>query len=500
MQRFFTFFLILISNNSFTQNPGITDTVNLARSLAYEKKFDEANNLLTLYTSHHTDANAFRLQALVLFWMKKSDEATAVYEKTLNLFPDVAAVKQDYGSMLYQLNKFSQARQLLKEYLIFDSTHQETIKMLGYIDLWTGHITAAKKKAALLKRLQPGNADADYILQQIADYTAPYIKLQGATYTDDQPLQRQSFEPEAGVYKSWLFSPFIKTSLHNFDADQIYKTSWIEAGNKISLASSKTELEFSAGYFQASNYNGEMSWKAKLVQRISPSFSFDAVTHKKPYQYTLASIKNPFMYQVAELGLGFDRKSRWLGRAAYQHQDFKDGNNAYTAYLWLLAPVIHKNDFSFKTGYAFSYADAKQNTFKPKNSQPIPPVLNTEIEGIYDPYFTPAEQSIHSLLVSLQIPFSKFARFSSNLNIGVAAHASQPSLFVDKNGMGPFFINKKFEPYSYTPVEFSGELQFTLSRNFYINGNYMYQSLIFFKSHTVSIQLKYLFINDKKKK
>lgn len=206
------------------------------------------------------------------------------------------------------------------------------------------------------------------------------------------------------------------------------------------------------------------------------------------------------MYQVAELGLGFDRKSRWLGRAAYQHQDFKDGNNAYTAYLWLLAPVIHKNDFSFKTGYAFSYADAKQNTFKPKNSQPIPPVLNTEIEGIYDPYFTPAEQSIHSLLVSLQIPFSKFARFSSNLNIGVAAHASQPSLFVDKNGMGPFFINKKFEPYSYTPVEFSGELQFTLSRNFYINGNYMYQSLIFFKSHTVSIQLKYLFINDKKKK
>jgi hypothetical protein len=497
MQRFFIFIFILISNNSFAQNPGITDTVNLARSLAHEKKFDEANNLLTIYTSHHTDANAFRLQAQVLFWMKKFNDATAVYEKTLNLFPGVAAVKLDYGSMMYQLNKFSKARQLLKDYLIFDSTHQETIKMLAYIDLWTGHITAAKKKAASLERLQPGNADADYILQQIADYTAPYIKLQGAAYSDDQPLQRQSFEPEAGVYKSWLFSPYIKASLYSFDADQVYKTSWIEAGNKISLASSKTDLEFSAGYFQANNYNGEMSWKAKLVQKISPSFSVDAATQKKPYQYTLASIKNPFLYQVTELGLNFVRKSRWLGRAAYQNQSFGDSNSVYTVYAWLLAPLLQKVKFSLKAGYAFSYADAEVNTFKPKQTTAIPPMQNTPINGVYDPYFTPSKQTVHSLLASLDITFSRRVSFSSNLNVGVYANAYQPSYFVDRNGLGPFFINKKYDNYSYTPVTLSAELKTNLSQNFIINTIYNYNSLIFFKSHFINLQIKYLFLHAK---
>jgi hypothetical protein len=369
--------------------------------------------------------------------------------------------------------------------------------MLAYIDLWTGHITAAKKKAALLERLQPGNADADYILQQMADYTAPYIKLQGAAYSDDQPLQRQSFEPEAGVYKSWLFSPYIKASLYSFDADQVYKTSWIEAGNKISLASSKTDLEFSAGYFQASNYNGEMSWKAKLVQKISPSFSLDAVTQKKPYQYTLASIKNPFLYQTTELGLNFDRKSRWLGRAAYQNQSFGDSNSVYTIYAWLLAPLLHKDNFSLKAGYAFSYADAEVNTFKPKQSTNIPPVQNTPITGVYDPYFTPSKQTVHSLLASLDITFSRRVSLSSNLNVGVYANAYQPSYFVDRNGLGPFFINKRYDNYSYTPVTLSAELKTNLSQNFIINTIYNYNSLIFFKSHFINLQIKYLFLHAK---
>lgn len=499
LNKLFLFTFILYPCYFFAQVSLITDTVLIASNLAYEKKFEDARHLLSIYNTNHKDVQALRLQAQVLYWMNKIDEATTVYEKTLSLFPDAVSVKLDYGSMLYQLNKFSKARQLLNDYLIADSLHPETNTMLAFIDLWTGRISTAKKKAAHLEKLFPGNKDAAYIFQQIAAYTAPYLKTGVTLYSDDQPIQRQGFEPEAGIYKSWIFSPFIKARLYSFDADQIYKTSWIEAGNKISLASSKTDLEFSAGYFQASNFNGEMTWKTKLAQKISPAFSLDAAAEKKPYQYTLASIKNPLLYQVTELGLSFDRKSRWLGRMAYQNQHFEDGNHAFTAYLWLLAPVIHKNDLSLKAGYAFSYADAKQNTFQPKKSQPIPPVLNAEADGIYDPYFSPADQTIHSLLLSLQIPFSKFIRFSSNLNIGVAAQASQPVLFVDKNGMGPFFINKKFESYSYTPMEISGELQFTLSRNFFINGNYIYNSFIFFKSHTANIQLKYLFIHDKRK-
>lgn len=499
MKKIFLALLILSVNYIGAQQTVLSDTISQARSLINEKKFEDALQLLSAYNSNNSNLEAMRIHAQLLYWMKKFDEANALYEKTLSLFPDAVSVKLDYGRMLFQLSRFSKARLSLNDYLIFDSTHLETNTMLAYIDLWTGHIAAAKKRAALLERHNPGNGDAAYILQQISIYTAPYIKIGGAVYSDDQPLQSQRFEPEAGFYQSWIFSPFIKASLYSFDADRNYKTSWIEAGNKISFASSKTDLEFSAGYFQANNYSGTMSWKVKLDQKISTALSFDVASQKKPYQYTLNSIKYPFLYQVTEIGLNLDNKKHWLARGAFQNQGFDDGNKVYTAYLWFLAPLIQKNDFSLKAGYSFSYANANQNNFEPKN-QSFPPVLNTEVDGIYNPYFTPADQTIHSLLGSLHIPFSKFVSFTSRLNIGISAHASQPSLFVDKKGTGPFFINKKFESYSYTPVEFSSELQLNLSQNFFITGNYIYNSLIFFKSHSANILLKYLFINDKRKK
>jgi hypothetical protein len=197
------------------------------------------------------------------------------------------------------------------------------------------------------------------------------------------------------------------------------------------------------------------------------------------------------------LGLNFDRKSRWLGRAAYQNQSFGDSNSVYTVYAWLLAPLLHKDKFSLKAGYAFSYADAEVNTFKPKQTTAIPPMQNTPINGVYAPYFTPSKQTVHSLLASLDITFSRGVSFSSNLNVGVYANAYQPSYFVDRNGLGPYFINKRYDNYSYTPITFSAELKTNLSQNFIINTIYNYNSLIFFKSHFINLQIKYLFLHAK---
>ena len=493
MKRVFCLLSILLTLCSSAQDNPANDTISLARNSAYSKKFGEADRLLTLYNAHNNDVNALRLHAQVLYWMKDFKEAKNIYERALYSFPENANVKLEYGRLLYQLQKFYKAGKLLNDYLATDSSNVEAHQMLAYINLWTGHMTNAKKEAVWIKNHEPENNEAAYILNQVAFYTAPYIKLQGLIYSDDQPIQRQGFEPEAGVYKSWWLSPYIKTSLNNFDADKQYKTSWTEFGNKISLAPAKLQIESSIGYFQGSNFNGDITWKVKLTQKISSSVSLDASTEKAPYQYTLASIKTPFLYQLSEAGLSLDNKNHWLGRIAFHNQGFDDGNNCYTAYFWLLAPIIHKNDFSIKAGYAFSYANSEWNTFQPKQPIAMPLVLNKEVDGIYEPYFTPNEQTIHSLLASVYIPFSKTAGFSSNLNAGISAHASQPDLVVSRNGVGPLFIKKTYEDFQYNPIDFSGELHFKLSSNLFFNANYNYKSLIFFKAHTVNVQLKYLF-------
>jgi hypothetical protein len=201
---------------------------------------------------------------------------------------------------------------------------------------------------------------------------------------------------------------------------------------------------------------------------------------------------------LSEIGLNLDYKNRWLGRAAFQQQHFDDGNNNRTSYFWLLAPIINKNKISFKLGYSFSYANADNNSFKPKNPLSFPNIVNTAVEGIYSPYFTPSDQTTHAALAYLKINFSKNVSFTSNINIGVYAHASHPYLYVDKKG-STYFINKNYSDLSYTPMEISSEFQFKLSKSLIMTGNYTYSSLIFFKYNLGGLQLKYLFINDKKK-
>lgn len=499
MKRLSFFLLIFSVQISNAQQAINQDTVSYARNLAYDKKFEEAEQLLSNFNKNHNDINALRLHAQVLYWMKKNNEAKSVYEKTLNLFPGDAPLKLDYGRFLFETTKLSKARTLLTEYLLTDNKNAEAISMLAYIDLWTGHLAAAKKRADLLGQLYPGNGNAAKIQQEIKNYTTPYLKIQGNYYSDDQPMNGLRFEPEFGVYRSWLFSPYVKARLQNFDAGETYKSSWIEAGNKVSIASTKTDLDLSAGYFQGSNYDGDASWKIKLTQKISSAVSIDAATEKKPYQYTFASITDPFLFRLSETGLNLDHKNRWLGRVAYQNQHFDDGNNSHTSYAWLLAPIIHKNNFSLKIGYSFSSANADSNSFKPKDPLSFPQTLYAEVEGVYSPYFTPADQIIHAALMYLQIPFSKSVVFISNASIGVKATASHPYLFVDKVG-STYFINKAYNDLSYTPAEISFALQCKLSGSLMLTGNYIYSSLIFFKSNTAGLLLKYLFIHDKKKK
>ena len=473
------------------------DTVNLARTKAYNKEFSEANDLLISYNAHNKDQYAIQLQAQILYWMKDFKKAEQSYIDGMALFPNYHALKLDFARMLFQLNKTERAKLLFLDYISVDAKNAEANISLAWIDLQNGKISLAKKGAEDILLSYPDNKEAENILSTIEELTAPYLKLRAGAYSDDQPMQQSFIEPEVGVYRSWLLSPFVKASFNRQNTTQSYATQWISAGNKIFLAATKTNIELSAGYFQGKNHEGDATWKIMLSQRISKNFSVDAGTEKRPYQYTIASVSNPFSYQITEAGFNLNKNNRWLGRAAFQSQKFDDGNLVSTFYGWLLAPVIDKNGFSLKAGYSFSHADSDVNTFIPKTSFAPPFVPNNNIEGKFDPYFTPKEQYVNSALISLSVPISPSVNFSTRASVGFYARASQPVLFVDSDGTGTRFINKTYGSLNYTPVEIFSELNIKFSRNFYLAGNHAYNSLIFFKSNAVSIQLKYLFINGK---
>ena len=204
------YFTLFFSNHLFSQQVEIADTISYARTKAYEKNFDESNKLLTQFNLHHTDSNALRLQAQVLYWMKNFYEAILVYEKTLSLFPAIVVVKLDYGRVLFELGNYSKAKPLLEDFVLTDTNHAEANILLSYIDLWSGRINAAKKRALFLQKTYPGNKESADILNTIASYTAPYFEVMPVAFSDDQPLKGFAINMEGGKYFSGFLSPTIK--------------------------------------------------------------------------------------------------------------------------------------------------------------------------------------------------------------------------------------------------------------------------------------------------
>lgn len=481
-----------------------TDTIEYARSKAYAKQFDEADRLLTLFTSTNNDINAMRLHAQVLYWMKEFSRAEVVYEKILVAFPDVVIVKLDYGRFLFEVNKRTKAEEHLKKYLVSDSLNAEANILLAYIELWKGNSASAKKRTARLLQTYPENNKINDLMSEIIYQSSPYIKAGIQYVSDDQPINNTAFEIEAGWHRSWIFSPQLNLKTNNFQFNNTSDHSlWFQAGDKITMGNSGMTLQLAGGIFQptgtdSTTYTGSLL----LTQKISPAFFIDLGYEKKPYQYTIASIKNPLLEKFYTAALRLDKSGKWLGKAAYEVLQFENGGNIQTVYAWLLIPLLTQKSFDLKAGYAFSYSNADKNTYvssKPLSSVVATTALYGQVPGVYDPYFSPNRQFINSLLASVTIKFSAQVQFSARTSIGVYARADNPYIYLDKKPGNAFFINKVYSTEEYTPIEFVSELQVKSNRKFSLNVSYTYNKLLFYSSNLLNLGMKYHFNNDKRK-
>ena len=488
------------------QIPKVIDTIELARSKAYNKNFTEADMLLSKYNLHHTDVNALRLHAQVLYWMKSVDRASQIYQKALTVFPDQHVIKLDFGRMLFESGKLQLAETQLTEYLLTDDKNIEANILLANINYWKGNIKNAKQQLAIVTNIYPNNERAVALLREINLATAPYVRLGAAFSSDDQPLNKSGFEAEAGWFQSSIFSPTLLVNANHFtipDSIGRYNSLWLQAGNKINFGLSGLTLNVRLGIFnhQSKKTESFFTGSAMLSQKIFNIFSLEAGLERRPYQFTASSASIPVMQNFSVAALNLNKNNKWLGRASYQMEKFEDNNNVQTAYLWLLAPIISNKIISIKAGYGFNYSNANVNTYTPKKS--INALIQTtavggSVNGYYYPYFTPNNQTIHSILGSIGLRISDRINFTTHANIAVSASADNPSLNLQKSMTNNYSISKTYSKLSYTPFDISNELLLNISEQFSITGSYHYSSFLFYKINFGAIQLKYCFINERK--
>jgi hypothetical protein len=428
--------------------------------------------------------------------MKAFDRSIEVYEKAIILLPKPSPLHLDYARVLYSLGKLSKAREILKIYKQFDSTNAEADIMTAYMNLWSGKIGSAREKAGKLLQQYPTNAEAKDILSTISMWTVPYVKAGTQFISDDQPLKGNAYYVEGGVYKSWLVAPTVQAAIYHHNAnDSSFHSFWMQLANTIQPTVT-TKVKLKGGIFQQNGNESAISGGVEVSQQIAHRFSLQAYLERRPYQYTISSIKSMLMEDFSGVGLSYNRNDKWFGKLGYETYEYSDENKIHVAYLWILAPIISTPHFSFSGGYAFRYADAVKSTFTSKQSMSEvinnwPPVNG--IPGFYDPYFTPENQKAHSALASIKIIPSKKVQFSSRINIAFSAKADNPYLYVDTHDNGLIF-NKGFAQVSYTPISWVNELSIVASSKLSIGANYAYDKLLYYKGHRGGIELKYAFL------
>ncbi|WP_426060858.1 tetratricopeptide repeat protein [Hymenobacter sp. B1770] len=471
------------------------DTLEHARTKAYAKDFAEADRLLTAYNATRATVDGLRLQAQVLYWDKQFARAAAVHGRAIDAFPDQPVLKLDYARLLYETGQLPLAQQLLRDFVAHDSQHAEANLLLAQIGYQNLRPTTARRDLAALLTAYPGNAVATALLKDINQATSPYFKVSSSYASDDQPLQTLALRAEAAWFQSWLLSPTVQLQANSFelpDTQVPYRSTWFQAGNKVSLLRAGLGVSVTAGLFQHQPTRTSAATGAVLLtKKLSSQLDVDATVARQPYQFVLASVRQPVFEQVAGAALRYSRSGGWLGKAGYDQRRYGDDNLIQTAYAWLLAPVAASKTASIKSGLSLSYGDAARSTYTAGTAS------GSLVQARYAPYFTPLNQYVGALLLSLKVSPFQAVDLSTRASLGVLGTADVPYFYLNRRANGPLYLEQGFAAQSYRPVEVHGEVALRASPWFTVTAAYDYANLLFYTSQQVSLQLNYHLVREK---
>ncbi len=477
-----------------------TDTLALARQHAFNKDFQKADHLLSQYQRGNPDQYTLQLHAQVLYWMKDFTRARETYRKAISRYPAYQDVVLDYARFLFQTGKWKEAEELLQDIVSKNKAHPEANINLAYIALWKGDIKEARIRTARLHKLYPGNASVQALRSSVNDNSS-FVKT-GYTYaSDDQPLQTNVYNLDAAFFSSPYFQPYVSAAINRYTLPSPpLGTIWVRAGNNVTLAHGATQLGAEGGIFKSGADFTSFTGSLFLVQKISTATKLHLGAAKSPYQYTNASIDEPFTYNIYKGAIEWNAGEKKAGRIGTELARFRDGNTISTVYAWILLPLIEQKFISLKAGYGISFAHAVFNTYSTNrsvdeiaSSQP----LNSKVDGVYDPYFTPSNQLVNSLLGSAKINISKSVSVHAKGNLGVWAAADNPELRLERKGFSGYTISKTYYRQKYTPIELEAGLQAAFSDRLSMQANLRFNRLFFYARTQAGIHLNYRFIHEK---
>jgi len=398
--------LVLVLAVQSSSSGGPQDPVREAQRLRDNGQFTEAVRLLDERLQQNPDdAEAARLRAQTLYWLKDFERARSSYADALQRHPKDEQLRVDYARMLVETGDRRAAKALLEPLGRSRQASADAEALLGTIFYWEGDFTRAKQLFLEALRLDPAHRDAARQLREIQLMSSAWLRLVPAMWHDDQPLERTEVAIEAGWFLTPLLSVTARSEAERYSTGgaRTFWTNELEVSHFAPAA--RLETRVAAGAFRRPGAEGDYDWtgRAALGIRAGARVTLQGRLERTPYLDTVSSLETPLITKTAIGSVHWSRAQGWLGEAAVQRQTFQDANVVRSAYAWLLAPLARGAHGQFQGGYAIAAADADEDRLVlARPQQPFPPADSRfDFAGVYRPYYTPARNVTHSVIAAL---------------------------------------------------------------------------------------------------
>lgn len=518
------FILIFLSSSapSYAQNHEQYDYLNKAKELIDNQNFSEGIQILKEHEiENFHDINFIQLYSQALYWNQDFDATLALYKKAMRLYPKSDILQLHFGRILFELNNLQEAKKMLTSYAEFHPDDPEAGVLLATIAYWLGKPPEiALEYLEEILEINPDYPQAKALMQEILASTAPNLRFNTSFYSDSQPLQAMVNTVEYSNYRSSWLQPTVMFQNRNFK--QADPTLLIQLANKSFFTKTETELHLRVGLFKDTWHNEfSPTFGFDIRQRIIENWFLSGGIDRRPYVFTLASLNKNLMPTSYNTGLG-RQGDFWTGNVSFQHTQFEDDNYVRVGTATLLFALVKSKLINFNLGYGFMMADSKENRFRladPFNAYVHETEIGTQFPGIFDPYFTPQNQRVHSTIADLSIQISPKVQVNLYGNIGIQASidnpnvvfygSSDPAHYVDHATADPnqiaeseaYQINpddiyRILIPTAYFPMDLKGSITWNMTKNLNLKTEYAYQRAVFFDSQMISLGLNWNLSND----
>ena len=478
----------------------IPDTIGLAKDLQSNGEIVRSIDLLnTYYDKHSQELYAGWLFADALFKNREYDKASDIYTELIKLYPENIDLRLDYArkitnrglfrEALFHLNKLN--KDLPKDYKFVVE------KTIAKIYFWQGEYEKALLNINIALKIYKNDKELLPLKSDILKIQSNWVKIDASYMDDNQPLTRMTPDIEIGFYHNSRISSMVGVNSSFYSKDfKLYKGAGINGKMIYRFLKSKASMEFGLGLIRLPSGKSSPGGMFILKKELFKSMKLNLKYKYTPYLATTASIDEKVMQNIFGVSIVRDDTRSWMGKISFDIHSFPTFDNSYNAFSsWIVSPDLKLSKVGFRLGYGFNYSDSRKNTFN--NILSINELLSLKdtaviVKGAYDPFFSPKNQKIHSIIGIISYNPVKKINIGLKINYGISATLETPYLFLD-NRAGELSIQRNYFNDSYNPVEINGYISYELPNEVSVKAYYNYQRTIYFTSYITGLTTKFLF-------